>query len=198
MSLKFLKNAIGQYGDADRLYLCKEIGKISRCLPYYKQKPIKKVLSEFKFDYNIYFPTKISEALRLIVVKKDVTWRDNNLFDWVDFIVGYIPTPYEDGNRIKIDLERNVPNVYICFRQWLINEKPFVDYQSLKDFYSLLSEEFQLKLIKRYFHDIRIGVNLHKEYTSLKSRELEELPRFRVISWQPSQLPWSASLCLFG
>ena len=28
--------------------------------------------------------------------------------------------------------------------------------------------------------------NLYKEYTSLKSRELEELPRFRVMSWQPS------------
>ena len=27
--------------------------------------------------------------------------------------------------------------------------------------------------------------NLYKEYTSLKSRELEELPRFRVMSWQP-------------
>ena len=41
-------------------------------------------------------------------------------------------------------------------------------------------------------------VNLYKEYTYLKSRELEELPRFRVMSWQPFQLPWSASLCLFG
>ena len=39
---------------------------------------------------------------------------------------------------------------------------------------------------------------LQKKYTSLKSRELEELPRFRVMSWQLSQLPWSASLCLFG
>ena len=31
-----------------------------------------------------------------------------------------------------------------------------------------------------------ISLNLYKEYTSLKSRELEELPRFRVMSWQPS------------
>ena len=29
-------------------------------------------------------------------------------------------------------------------------------------------------------------VNLYKEYTSLKSRELEELFRFRVMGWQPS------------
>ena len=32
-------------------------------------------------------------------------------------------------------------------------------------------------------------VNLYKKYTSLKSRELEELSRFRVMSWQPFQLP---------
>lgn len=32
-------------------------------------------------------------------------------------------------------------------------------------------------------------VNLYKEYTSLESRELEELPRFGVMTWQPFQLP---------
>lgn len=30
------------------------------------------------------------------------------------------------------------------------------------------------------------SVNLYKEYTSLKSRKLEELPRFGVMTWQPS------------
>ena len=34
-----------------------------------------------------------------------------------------------------------------------------------------------------------ICVNLYKEYTSLESRELEELPRFGVMTWQPFQLP---------
>ncbi|CUO84241.1 Uncharacterised protein [Parabacteroides distasonis] len=29
------------------------------------------------------------------------------------------------------------------------------------------------------------SVNLYKEYTFLKSRELEEISRFRVMSWQP-------------
>ena len=42
------------------------------------------------------------------------------------------------------------------------------------------------------------SVNLYKEYTYLKSKELEESPRFWVMSWQPFQLPWSASLCLLG
>lgn len=36
------------------------------------------------------------------------------------------------------------------------------------------------RLIDRIF-----SVNLYEEYTSLKSRKLEELPRFRVMSWRP-------------
>ena len=187
--LKYLKNAIGQYGDSERVYLCKEIGKICRCLPYYKQKLIKEVLAKFKFDYNVYFPTKISEALRLVVVKKDVTWRNKNLFDWVDFIVGDRYTFYENGNEIKIDLERDTSNAYICFCQWLDNEKPFVDYQLLKDFYSLLSEEIQLKLIKRYFHDIRIGntkfdVNLVEQF---RDNKFDVFSRYRYCLETPEE-----------
>ena len=37
--------------------------------------------------------------------------------------------------------------------------------------------------LRRSFH--RFSVNLYKEYASLKSRELEELPRFGVMSRQP-------------
>ena len=35
--------------------------------------------------------------------------------------------------------------------------------------------------LRRSFHRFYV-----KEYTFLKSRELEDLPRFRVMSWQPS------------
>ena len=39
-------------------------------------------------------------------------------------------------------------------------------------------------------------VNLYKEYTSLKSKELEELPRFRVMSWQLCHMLCSALNCI--
>ena len=35
------------------------------------------------------------------------------------------------------------------------------------------------------FEILTFSLNLYREYTSLKSRELEELPRFGVMSWQP-------------
>lgn len=46
-------------------------------------------------------------------------------------------------------------------------------------------ERFGLKKGRQASPDKKIVVNLYKEYTSLKSRELEELPRFQVMSWQP-------------
>lgn len=36
-------------------------------------------------------------------------------------------------------------------------------------------------------------VYLYKKYNSLNSRELEDLPRFWVMTWQPFQMPWSVS-----
>ena len=38
----------------------------------------------------------------------------------------------------------------------------------------------------KFFEKQKFSINLYKEYTSLKLRELEELPRFGVMSWQPS------------
>ena len=48
----------------------------------------------------------------------------------------------------------------------------------------------------------RFLVNLYKKYTYLKLKDLEELPRFRVMSWQPCYLLCSVVHCfqvtLFG
>jgi len=50
-------------------------------------------------------------------------------------------------------------------------------YKSLSSIFSFIFLPLKVSLSKGIF------VNLYKEYTSLKSRELEELPRFRVMSW---------------
>ena len=53
------------------------------------------------------------------------------------------------------------------------------------------------RIYNRKIYNI-FSVNLYKEYTSLKSKELEELPRFRVMSWQLSQLLRFALNCFLG
>lgn len=42
------------------------------------------------------------------------------------------------------------------------------------------------KTYLQYIYNQIYSVILQKEYTCLKSRELEELLRFQVMSWQPS------------
>ena len=44
---------------------------------------------------------------------------------------------------------------------------------------------FGIKNYSILIADKSFCVNLYKEYTSLKSRELEELPRFWVMGWKP-------------
>ncbi len=88
----------------------------------------------------------------------------------------------------------------------------FKDYQNILDgfdaqtAFQLLQDKSQHRLLVERITIPEIRENvilqdyiviLQKGYTPLKSRELEELPRFLVMSWQPFQLPWSASLCLF-
>ena len=43
----------------------------------------------------------------------------------------------------------------------------------------------QYELFGIFFYEQAYSVILQKEYTSLKLRELEGLPRFGVMSWQP-------------
>ena len=46
--------------------------------------------------------------------------------------------------------------------------------------------QFERTVFIIFAKNTKIFVNLSKEYTSLKSREWEELLRFQVMSWQPS------------
>lgn len=66
---------------------------------------------------------------------------------------------------------------------------------SAGDIFASFSDGLSGNLV--YLSAQTVSENLYKEYTSLKSRELEELPRFVVMIWQPFMLLRSASLCLF-
>ena len=56
----------------------------------------------------------------------------------------------------------------------------------MQDFGFMGKDRKKLKILFKWHEKPRFFVNLYKEYTSLKLRELEELPCFRVMSWQPS------------
>lgn len=98
---------------------------------------------------------------------------------------------------IKINIRKNyiLTNKFVGLENFQDHNNKHCDVgDNIKDKYviqSSLEGNSKIKIEPRF------SINLYKEYTSLKSRELEELPRFVVMIWQPFMLLRSASLCLF-
>lgn len=81
-----LKTAIGQYDIRVQPYIFKWLRKICRCLSYQKQQQIKKIAHYFNFEYEIYLPSQITDALKYVTPKISDT--NCHLFDLIDHIFG--------------------------------------------------------------------------------------------------------------
>ena len=155
-SISQLKYAIGQYDIKVQPYILKWLQKICRCLSYQKQKRIKDVAHYFNFEYEIYIPKQITDAVRYVTPMISET--NYNLFDLIDHILGDTSVRCDnDGNIIYHEVDTNSSNALICLYKWFVSNRPLEDYQLLKLIYSLVSDERQLKIIQRYFHDVRLG-----------------------------------------
>ena len=125
-------------------------------MSYRKQQQIKEVAHYFNFEYEIYIPTQITDALKYVT--PIISGTNCNLFDLIDHILGdNSEVCDEDGNIIYHEVNTNSSNDFICLYKWFVSDKPLKDYQLLRSIYSLVSDERQLKIIQRYFHDVRLG-----------------------------------------
>ena len=156
-SVNQLESTIDQYDIKVQPYILKWLQRICRCLSYQKQKQVKEVAHYFNFEYEIYIPTQIIEALKYIT--PTISGTNRNLFDLIDHIFDDNSEVRfdEDGNIIYHEVDKNSSNDFICLYKWFIFDKPLKDYQLLRSIYSLVSGERQLKIIQRYFHDVRLG-----------------------------------------
>lgn len=151
-----LESAISKYDIKVQLYILKWLQRICRCLSYRKQQQIKEVAHYFNFEYEIYIPTQITDALKYVT--PIISGTNCNLFDLIDHILGdNSEVCDEDGNIIYHEVNTNSSNDFICLYKWFVSDKPLKDYQLLRSIYSLVSDERQLKIIQRYFHDVRLG-----------------------------------------
>ena len=152
-----LKSAIGRYDIKVRPYILKWLQRICRCLSCRKQQQVGEAVGYFDFRYEIYFPAQIADALKYVSPK--ISGTDYNLFDLVDHIFGDSNKQYfdVDGNEIYRKINTDSSNDFICLYKWFASDRPLGDYRLLKSIYSLVSNERQLKIIQRYFHDIRFG-----------------------------------------
>lgn len=182
-----LESAINQYDIKVQPYILKWLQRICRCLSYQKQKQVKEVAHFFNFEYEIYIPTQITDALKYVT--PIISGMSSNLFDLVDHILGdNSEICDEDGNIIYHEVNTNSSNDFICLYKWFASNKPLKDYQLLKSVYSLVSDERQLKIIQRYFHDIRSGnVSLDvKLLEQFKDNDYLEFMRYRYCINAPN------------
>lgn len=126
---------------------------IGRCLSINNQQHLKAVCNNLGGKYEIYMPSIISELADLYMQPRD--YDGLNLFQLIDRIL-------ED----KFELAQDKPmshNPLVQLRRWLDSEEPFEDYSLLIRLFSLVTENKRLEIVKRYFHDIRLG---HTQFDS--------------------------------
>ena len=183
-----LISAIGQYDIKVQPYIFKWLQKICRCLSYQKQKQIKEIAHYFNFEYKIYFPFQFTDALKYVT--PIISGANYNLFDLIDHILGDTDEVRcdKDGNIIYHEVDTNSSNDFIYLYKWFISDQPLEDYQLLKSIYSLVSHERQLKIIQRYFHDVRLGnVSFDvKIIEQFRDNDYQEFMRYRYCINTPS------------
>lgn len=152
-----LKKVLECYDVKSRPFIIRGITKISRCLSFYKQRQIKEALESFNFEYTIYFPSIISEALNNIVPYINSIYL--NIFNLIDYIFEYDTHDYLNSpeERIEQRINYDTDNALIHLKQWFSTNNSYNYYEILKSIYPLASETTQLNIIKRYFHDVKLG-----------------------------------------
>ena len=138
--------------------------RVSRCLSYSKQQMIKQALSQLKYQYEIYQPSVISDALACISPQIEENGIHLDLFSLVDRV--------QDNSVlhevVAHDADKANNNKLLQLKRWLQNETTNIDYASLKSLLSITSNDTRLAIVKRYFHDVKLGK------TSFSPQILEE------------------------
>ena len=132
-----------------RVYVLEILRQHGRCLSRNKQMVLASVCEEFGARYDIYMPAMLVEALDFCQ-GKGIDRKHANLFSLVDFVM---------SSRTDIDLSAAVgtDNPLIKLRLWFKSDSSFGDYSILPSLFTLVSEPVKLQMVKRYFHDVRLG-----------------------------------------
>ena len=132
-----------------RVYVLEILRQHGRCLSRNKQMVLASVCEEFGARYDIYMPAMLVEALDFCQ-GKGIDRKHANLFSLVDFVMSS-KTAIDSSAAEKSD------NPLVKLRLWFKSDSSFGDYSILPSLFTLVSEPVKLQMVKRYFHDVRLG-----------------------------------------
>lgn len=154
-----LGRVLGEFdAQSIRPFFINELKTYALCLPIPKQGLIQKIISRFGGAYTIYFPTHLSEAIKIIYPNYDINldWK-SNIFDLVRKATVII----ENGNgNLSYDVmkDKSISNFFLQIRRWLADpEYPFTDFDMLMRMLRLFSPSQQMIVLNRYFLAIKKG-----------------------------------------
>lgn len=171
-----LTNAIREYDVKSQPFIFKWLGKIACCLSLQRQQQIKTVFENFNKEYRVNDWEQLKEAIEHVDPSKTNHYEQYNLFELIDFV-------FENSLCNDFDdMDLNLSNTFICLYKWLETNEPLENYDLLKNIYSFVSEDTQLRIIKRYFHDVRLE-NTNIDYEILKQLRENKFERFRYYRY---------------
>ncbi len=186
-----LSGALYSYDIQSIPFILKNISKIGHCLSFRKQVQIKEVLKEFKYNYKIWSPDILYDALSYITPTIDIKRTNRCIFDLVDFVFEYDKNPWidNDGSILEQSVNMDSPCELIQIYKWLRNNESLDCYDILSSIYPLVSHNIQRDIIKKYFYDIKQGrieldINLLRQF---KENDYADLVRFRHCLYSPEE-----------
>lgn len=164
---------------------------ICRCLSLKKQNEIKSMFDSFGERYVVYMPDPFTEAFQLCkssfslfqdeLIKND----ELNLFQIVDEVIGHNKSVCSISES-----ELSSSNLLLQLKKWLHSYTGGLqDYNILKLLFSIVSEPIRLEIVKRYFHDIRLGNTVFNAdlVMQFKDNRFDEFIRYRYATETPTE-----------
>lgn len=181
-----LHNALQSYEQAVILQFLGWVTKLSKCLSQNKQAFIATFLSGYGISYSVNLPTLLKEACNitgaasnpLIFIQTNEDYR--NIFDWVDLLSATL-------DYYPIRNVGNHNNIWLDFLHWMNSDDAFCDYSRLKQIIAMVAEPIRMEIMKRYFHDIRIGNTTYDSSVieQFRHNEYAQYIRYRACIQQP-------------
>lgn len=181
-----LSNALQRYEQAVALQFLGWVSKLSKCLSKNKQSFLATIMSSYGIRYNVNSNPLLKEACNItgaasnpnIVIQISEEYR--NVFDWVDILsatLDYFPIRNVGSHN----------NIWLDFLHWMNTNDAFSNYSRLKQIIAMVAEPVRMEIMKRYFHDIRIGNTTYDSNVieQFRQNEYAQYLRYRACIQQP-------------
>lgn len=176
-----IENAIRRFPSQYFSFFIEAFGKISRCLSASKQEIIETLCRNLGGSYNRYMPPIVTDLHRLICPKSSNV-KDKNLYTLVDEI---FKAQYNKESIAPLVTGNPLAAVF----KWFHDEEALYDYSVLRPVFAMLRDELRLDVVKRYFHDIRLGntaldLNIVNQF---KDNDYDDFIRYRYCIETPAE-----------